>query len=95
MITRRTIVKGIAAAPLALPFVLHGNTLLAQSGPIRVGSKDFPESITIGEMLALLLENAGFQVKVNRFGFSNKVWDYSPVGQAPPGSIITLEVGPF
>jgi serine/threonine-protein kinase len=42
-----------------------------------------------------LLENAGFQVKVNRFGFSNKVWDYSPVGQAPPGSIITLEVGPF
>jgi serine/threonine-protein kinase len=42
-----------------------------------------------------LLENAGFQVKVNRFGFSNKVWNYSPVGQAPPGSIITLEVGPF
>ena len=42
-----------------------------------------------------LLENAGFQVKVNRFGFSNKVWDYSPVGQAPAGSVITLEVGPF
>ena len=42
-----------------------------------------------------LLENAGFQVKINRFGFSNKVWDYSPVGQAPPGSVITLEVGPF
>jgi len=42
-----------------------------------------------------LLENAGFQVKVNRFGLSNKVWDYSPVGQAPPGSVITLEVGPF
>ena len=33
--------------------------------------------------------------KINRFGFSNKVWDYSPVGQAPPGSVITLEVGPF
>ncbi len=42
-----------------------------------------------------LLESAGFQVKVNRFGFSNKVWDYSPVGQAPPGSTITLDVGPF
>ena len=42
-----------------------------------------------------LLENAGFQVKVNRFGFGNKVCDFSPVGQAPPGSIITLDVGPF
>jgi serine/threonine-protein kinase len=43
-----------------------------------------------------LLENAGFQVKVNRFGgFGNKVWDFSPVGQAPPGSVITLDVGPF
>ena len=63
MITRRTVVKGIVAAPLALPVALHGSTLLAQSGPIRVGSKDFPESITIGEMLALLLENAGFQVE--------------------------------
>jgi hypothetical protein len=40
-----------------------------------------------------LLENAGFQVKVNRFGFTNKVWDYSPVGQAPRGSTITLDVG--
>ncbi len=43
-----------------------------------------------------LLENAGFQVKVNRFGgLGNKVWDFAPVGQAPPGSIITLDVGPF
>jgi len=63
MITRRTVVKGMAAAPLALPVALHGRTLFAQSGPIRVGSKDFPESIIIGEMLALLLENAGFEVE--------------------------------
>jgi serine/threonine-protein kinase len=42
-----------------------------------------------------LLEAAGFQVKVNRFGFSNRVWDYAPVGEAPRGSTITLEVGPF
>ena len=40
-----------------------------------------------------LLENAGFQVKVNRFVFCNKVFDYSPVGQAPRGSTITLDVG--
>lgn len=63
MFTRRTIVKGIAAAPLALPLAAHGAPALAQSGPIRVGSKNFPESITIGEMFALLLENAGFEVE--------------------------------
>ncbi len=32
---------------------------------------------------------------MNRLGFGNKVWDFSPVGQAPPGSVITLDVGPF
>lgn len=63
MVNRRTVVKGMAAAPLALPLAFHGFPALAQSAPIRVGSKDFPESITIGEMLALLLENAGFQVE--------------------------------
>lgn len=63
MISRRSIVKGIAAAPLALPLAFPNGRVLAQSGPIRVGSKDFPESITIGEMLALLLENAGFKVE--------------------------------
>jgi eukaryotic-like serine/threonine-protein kinase len=40
-----------------------------------------------------LLENAGFQVKVNKFGFFNKVFDYSPVDQAPRGSTITLDTG--
>ena len=42
-----------------------------------------------------LLQNAGFQVKVNSFINFGKVFAYSPVGQAPPGSVITLEVGPF
>jgi beta-lactam-binding protein with PASTA domain len=41
-----------------------------------------------------LLQNAGFQVKVNKF-FFGKVFAYSPTGQAPPGSTITLDVGPF
>ena len=41
-----------------------------------------------------LLQNAGFQVKVNSFtSFFGKVFDYSPVGEAPPGSTITLDVG--
>jgi serine/threonine-protein kinase len=41
-----------------------------------------------------LLENAGFQVQVNRFfNLSNRVFNFSPVGQAPRGSTITLDVG--
>jgi len=63
MTTRRTIIKGAAAAPLAAVLGFHRMPALAQNAAIRVGSKDFPESITIGEMLALLLENAGFQVE--------------------------------
>ncbi len=39
------------------------------------------------------LEQAGFQVQVNRYGFLNKVFDFSPVGQAARGSTITLDVG--
>jgi serine/threonine-protein kinase len=40
-----------------------------------------------------LLQAAGFQVKVNRYFVGNKVFDFSPVGQAPRGSTITLDVG--
>jgi beta-lactam-binding protein with PASTA domain/tRNA A-37 threonylcarbamoyl transferase component Bud32 len=39
------------------------------------------------------LQQAGFQVKVNTYGPFGKVFDYSPVGQAPRGSTITLDVG--
>ncbi|MBD1909645.1 MULTISPECIES: glycine betaine ABC transporter substrate-binding protein [unclassified Leptolyngbya] len=48
----------------------------ASSGPIRVGSKDFTEQFIIGEMYALALEKAGFQVerKLNLGG--------TPVAQA-------------
>jgi osmoprotectant transport system substrate-binding protein len=60
---RRIIVKGLLASPLAAALAVGFDQAAAQAGPIRVGSKDFPESITIGEMLALLLENAGFEVE--------------------------------
>lgn len=63
MVTRRSIVKGMAVAPLALPLALHVRPAGAQDITVRVGSKDFPESITIGEMQALLLENAGLKVE--------------------------------
>jgi len=40
-----------------------------------------------------LLQQAGFQVQVNKYGPLDKVFDYSPTGQAPRGSTITLDVG--
>ena len=63
MVTRRSIVKGMAVAPLVLPLGLSTRSTFAQDVTVRVGSKDFPESITIGEMYALLLENAGLNVE--------------------------------
>ena len=45
------------------------------------------------EQATQVLQAAGFQVQVNRFGFFNKVFDFSPVGEAPRGSTIVLDVG--
>jgi osmoprotectant transport system substrate-binding protein len=64
MITRRTIIKGIASAPLVSPAFLAVSPAAAQeNATIKVGSKDFPEEIIIGEMYALLLEAAGLKVE--------------------------------
>jgi serine/threonine-protein kinase len=72
-----------------------GQTVIVRvsTGPQLVPVPD-PIGMTVQDATRLL-ENAGFQVKVTRFGFSNKVWDFSPVGEAPAGSTITLDVGPF
>jgi beta-lactam-binding protein with PASTA domain len=40
-----------------------------------------------------LLQQAGFQVQVNTYGPFDKVFDFSPTGQAPRGSTITIDVG--
>lgn len=66
MITRRTVAKGIVAAPVAAAAMLDRQPLLsalAQEGPIRIGSKDFTEQLILGEMYAMLLENAGLSVE--------------------------------
>jgi eukaryotic-like serine/threonine-protein kinase len=39
------------------------------------------------------LEQAGFGVQVNQGLFGKKVTSYSPTGQAPQGSTITINVG--
>jgi osmoprotectant transport system substrate-binding protein len=64
MITRRTVIKGIASAPLVSPALFAMKPAAAQgNATIKVGSKDFPEEIIIGEMYALLLEAAGLTVE--------------------------------
>ncbi len=64
MVTRRDMLKVAVAAPLAGPALGFASATRAQDHPtIRVGSKDFPEAIIIGEMYALLLENAGATVE--------------------------------
>ena len=70
-----------------------GQTVVVRvsTGPQLVNVPD-PIGMSVTDATQLL-ENAGFQVKVNRYFVGNKVFDYSPVGQAPRGSTITLDVG--
>jgi len=63
VVTRRTLLKGAAAAPVVAAGLSMSPLAFAQSSSVRVASKDFPESIIIGEMYALLLENAGLTVE--------------------------------
>ena len=67
MLTRRTIVRSLAATPVAaLTLQAHGKSFLtarAQGTPIKIGSKNFTEELILGEMYALLLENAGLTVE--------------------------------
>jgi serine/threonine-protein kinase len=51
-----------------------------------------PVGMTV-DQATQVLQAAGFQVKVNRYFLGNKVFDFSPSGQAPRGSTITLDVG--
>jgi osmoprotectant transport system substrate-binding protein len=70
MITRRTIAKSLVATPVAAMTLLKAQpreglwaSALAQDAPVRIGSKDFTEQLILGEMYALLLENAGIPVE--------------------------------
>lgn len=63
-VSRRTIAKGLVATPFAAAALLRGqplawDTAQAQGAPVKIGSKDFTEQLILGEMYALLLENAG------------------------------------
>jgi osmoprotectant transport system substrate-binding protein len=79
-LTRRLLIPPLLALFTALIIVSctggGGDTESVDAATIRVGSKDFTEQFIIGEMYALVLEDAGFQVerKLNLGG--------TPVAQA-------------
>ena len=75
-------------------------TVLQPGEAITVGVSTGPQLVNVPnptgmsvEQATQQLQAAGFQVQVNRYGFLDKVFDFSPVGQAPRGSTITLDVG--
>ncbi|HEY1619464.1 MAG TPA: PASTA domain-containing protein [Streptosporangiaceae bacterium] len=65
-------------------------TVYVSTGPPQVA---VPNVDGMGaHQAAKTLEAAGFQVSVNK-GFGNRVTGYSPSGEAPAGSTITINVG--
>jgi serine/threonine-protein kinase len=79
--------------PAAGAMFQPGQTVVVNvsAGPQLVPVPD-PIGMSV-EQATQMLQAAGFQVQVNRYGPFNKVWDFSPVGQAPRGSTITLDTG--
>lgn len=60
-LSRRSLARGLVAAPLAYAAIRTGSSIgvSAQDSPVKIGSKNFTEQLILGEMYALLLENAG------------------------------------
>jgi serine/threonine-protein kinase len=84
--------------PKAGSLYQQGETVIVNvsSGPAEV---PVPDVIGLSVQAATQeLKAAGFKVQVETFGFRNnpngQVWDYSPVGTAPRGSTILLDVLP-
>ena len=84
--------------PAADSLYQRGETVVVNvsSGPAEV---NVPDVIGMSVQEATQqLQAAGFQVQTQSFGLpgnaNGKVWDYSPVGQAPRGSTILLDVLP-
>jgi len=66
-------------------------TVNVSTGPQEV-SVPSPDGLST-QQATQLLQQAGFQVQVNKYGPFDNVFNYSPTGQAPRGSTITLDVG--
>ncbi len=88
----------IGQEPAAGSLYRQGETVVVNvsSGPAEV---NVPDVIGMSVQAATQeLQAAGFKAQVQSFGLGNnpngRVWDYSPVGQAPRGSTILLDVLP-
>jgi eukaryotic-like serine/threonine-protein kinase len=84
--------------PTAGSLYQHGETVIVNvsSGPAEI---NVPDVIGMSVRQATqTLQAAGFRVQVESFGLGGndgeRVWDYSPVGTAPRGSVILLDVLP-
>jgi eukaryotic-like serine/threonine-protein kinase len=82
--------------PAAGSLYQPGETVVVNvsTGPAEI-SVPYVIGMTVGQATQVL-QAAGFQVQVQSFGLGSnggrRVWDYSPVGQAPRGSVILLDV---
>ena len=79
--------------PAAKTLVRPGETVVVNvsSGPQNV-NVPYVTGASV-EQATQILQAAGFQVQVNRYGPFDKVFDYSPTSQAPRGSTVVLDVG--
>jgi serine/threonine-protein kinase len=82
--------------PAAGSLYQQGETVIVNvsNGPAEV---PIPDVIGMSVQAATQeLQAAGFKVQVETFGIlgGNRVWDYNPIGSAPRGSTILLEVMP-
>jgi len=66
-------------------------TIMVSPGPPEVSIPDV-NGQNIGDARSAL-QQLGFKVSVKKFGPFNKIFNYSPSGQAPKGSTITLYAG--
>ena len=78
------------------------DSLYQQGETVVVNVSSGPAEVNVPDVIGMTvqqarqtLEAAGFRVQVQSFGLGgNQVWDYSPVGTAPRGSVILLDVLP-
>jgi eukaryotic-like serine/threonine-protein kinase len=82
-----------------------GGSLYQQGETVVVTISSGPAELNVPDVIGMsvqqatqVLQAAGFQAQVETFGLpggaNRRVWDYSPVGQAPRGSTILLDVLP-
>ena len=66
MVSRRTLIKGTAVAPLtgsAVFALANGAPVAAQDGPVKVGSKDFTEQFILGNIYMQILNDLGIETE--------------------------------